>query len=267
MNFSEVEIRFLKKIKSEIVSIHKKCNGLGYLYEKKIVTPCICTKILKYISNLVYSNIPSDYWQLEFDELKVETKGAVLNFYTNIDNGINNGIGLLLHSQKKGIGKTSIACEIAKKAIIKRYGVYYQLMSVITDSIFKEKTEVLNKIQESDLIVIDEIDRLMIKENSPLTKLVDNFLRGLLPKGKSVILCSNSSLDELDKIFEISSLIKRYLIPVEIKGVDCSVEKNKNLIDKLKDKYNYTHKNILNKAEEYYKNEWKINEKEFSKIL
>jgi DNA replication protein DnaC len=267
MEMTEKELQAVLIIKKKIVLTHEKCKGVGYLKEEGKVVPCICMQILKYIKNLICSNIPKDYWQLEFGKLKVDINDTkkIKSYYDNIDNAIQNGLGLFISGEQRGIGKTSMACCIAKRAIIKRYNVYFDLMANIINNTFSDEKKIIQRLKDSDLIVIDELDKMMMRDNSPLIKQIENQLRELLPNGKSVIICTNSSLEELDKKLFIGSLLKRYLIISEIKGTDFSIEKNKSLENKLETEYNYFHKNIISAAQEFYKNESLTYEKEFNK--
>jgi hypothetical protein len=267
MKFTDKQLEKLIRIKKQIVNSHKECKGEGFIPDKEEnIIPCICQKVLRYISALVYFNIPKEYWQLDFNEISISklSRDKVINYYKNLENAIDNGVGLFISCKKKGVGKTTVACEIAKKAITLRYSVCYQLMNNIIDNMFTNTKEILERINKSDLIIIDEFEKVMMKEDSQLIKKIENFLRDLLPNGKSVIICTNDSIDNIEKKLKLKSLLQRNILSAEFDGEDYSEKKNKQLSSMLNEKYNYMHKNIVKMAELYYQNEYIANEREFN---
>jgi len=256
---SEKQIAKLKGIKQKIVLSHKQCNGEGYIYTKDhSLMHCMCMQVLGYVANLIYSNIPLDYWQLSLKNLALNEKVRIIInlYYDNFKNAIENGKGLFLASATRGVGKTSVACELAKKAITLRLEVYYDLLSNIIDNSFTDDKQIIERIKNSDVIIVDELDKIMMKENSPLKKKIDSFFRSLLPLGKTIIVCSNSTLEEIEKEMQLGSLLRRYLKIIEFEGTDYSGKKNEEIDKQIQQGYNYFHPNIVNMAKEYYKNEY-----------
>ena len=264
--YTEKEKAFLINLKEKIVKRHSTCKGTGYTDSE--MTLCECMKVFKYLKSLYYSHIPSDYWDLTFDELHVSTsyKKIVHEYIENLDNAIQKGLGIMFLGER-GIGKTSLVAEIAKAAVIKRYSVYYEIMQVIVDDRFTDSQTVTRKIKNADLVIIDELDKVLMRENSNIPKQIENMLRDILPNGKSVLICSNLNEDEVESKFNIMSLIKRYINIVHMEGEDYSEVKQKTWTDRLRNKEDhYFTKNIRVAAEEYYQNEKKSNEKEFDGI-
>lgn len=263
--FTQREISYLQTLKKKIVSNHKPCKGLGYLEE---VIPCKCMKIFNYIKELYFSKIPSDYWDLRFKDLEVDTlyKKIVGSMIDNIDSAIEQGLGLFFTGER-GIGKTSLQCEIGKKAVVERYNVYYNIAQNIIDDRFTEDQLVLKRLKTADLILIDELDKVLMREKSNIPKQIENLLRELLPNKKSIILCTNLNEEEVEERFEIISLIRRYVKIVPMKGKDYSGKKQKQWMDKLQGEMNYFSENITEMAEEFYKNEQKAFEKEFDSLF
>jgi len=263
------DIEKLEKIKSILIRKHKQCKGKGYIDFEGGIKPCICMDIFSYIIELQKSGIPQDYWELHIDTLSVHNKKReeVKYFIKYLDNAIEQGQGLFLMGEKRGVGKTSLACEIGKEAIIKRYNVYYNIMQNIVSDKFTDEHNIETRIKEADLVIIDEFDKVMMSKGSSLTKNIENFLREILPIRKSVIICSNSNIEIMDTELKLESLIKRYMQILEIKGKDYSVIKNKQLKDRLKEKVNYFSDSIKSSAKRFLANENIANEREWNKMF
>ena len=261
IELNKKDIVYLNKIKEKIVRTHKKCNGRGYIFEKETVT-CECMKILSYLIDLRKSNIPMNYWNLNLNDLKINSGyiSQVNHYIQHLDNAIDQGVGLFFSCNTRGVGKTSLACEIGKAAIKKRYYVYYDLMQNIVSDKFTNSQEIIKKIKESELVIIDELDKVAMKKESNLSIQIENFLRDILPTGKTIIMCSNMDLKEIEEKMEISSLIKRYIKIIEMEGKDYSEQKNSNLDNLLTTEFDYFSENMINSAKEHYSNQ-KIAEK------
>jgi len=264
---SQKETELIYKIKEKIVHNCKICKGQGRYIKNEIMFECQCMKNTMYILDLIKSNIPSDYWNLSLKGLKVEkdVKNEVQYYIEHIDNAIEKGIGLFFTCNTRGVGKTSLACEIAKEAIVKRYDVYYNLMQSIVSDKFTDNQEIIQKIKNSELIIIDEMDKVAMKKESNLSSQIENFLRELLSAGKTVIMCSNMSLKEIEEKIEIGSLIQRYVTIIEMEGTDYSLEKNKKLKLALDTEIDYLSENISNNANRHHKNKEAYYKKEYYK--
>ena len=266
---SQKDAETLEKIKSRLVLKHKDCKGRGYLNIEGDYQPCLCMNIFKYIIELQKSGIPQDYWELHINDLKINNtiKKEIKYFIKYLDNAVDQGQGILFTGRQRGVGKTSLACEIGKEAIIRRHKVYFTLMQNIVSDKFTSDQNINEKIKSSDLVIIDEFDKVMMSKGSSLSKGIENFLREILPIRKSIILCSNSSIDEIEKDLNIESLIRRYMQIINVEGKDFSFEKNKQLKDKLKKEVDYFSDNIKNSALQFLNNENLAYEREFDEIF
>jgi len=264
--YTEKQKLFLLNLKQKIVGNHEPCKKTGYTDDK--MTPCVCMKVFKYLKSLYYSNIPSDYWGLSFNELQIDVsyKKLAKEYIDNLDNAIEKGLGIMLLGER-GIGKTSIVTQIAKYAIIKRYEVYYEIMQNIVDDRFTDSQKIIDRIKNADLVIIDELDKVLMRENSNIPKQIENLLRDILPNGKSVLICTNLNEEDIEEKFNIMSLLKRYINIVPMMGEDYSDKKHKSWSDRLKNKEGqYLKEYIIKMAEQFYQNEKKSNEKEFNQI-
>lgn len=260
------DIKYLEEIKSKIVKPCSKCNG-GYIYNEETegAEMCECMQVLSYLSGLKVSNIPMDYWNLSLESLKVKRsyKSQVQYYVEKIDNAIEKGIGMFISCNTRGVGKTSLACEIGKAAIVKRYDVYYNIMQAIVSDNFTSNKKIIENIKNSELVIIDEIDKVGMKKDSPLALQIENFLREILPSGKAVIICSNMNIKEIEEKIEIGSLIQRYMQIVNMEGEDFSEERNKNLSKLLDSEVDYFSEIMLKNAAIYRSNKDRYYEKQY----
>ena len=251
--FDIKEIEKLEKIKNEIVSKCKvKCSGFGY-------EPggCECFQLFKYIKELYYSKIPKDYWLLELNSLDVKNiyKRFAKKYIINLDNVVENGLGMILCGVKRGIGKTSILSIIGKKAIIKGFKVFYVIAQNIIDDRFTEEQDILDRIKECDLLLVDELDKVVMKTESNIPKLLENLLRDLLPNKKPIILATNFTEEEVEERFNIISLIKRYMKIIPMDGKDFSDKLAEKWDKRLENKdVDYNDKMLKKESKKYFEN-------------
>lgn len=265
LELTKLDFKFIEELKKELIEPCKKCDG-GYIYsDKEDVKMCDCMKVVSYIAGLKRANIPMDYWELSLENLSIDPKYVDKTQYyiDRIDNAIKKGIGMFFSCSTRGVGKTSLACEIGKAAVAKRYDVYYNIMQVVVSDKFTDNQKIIDNIKKSELVIIDEIDKVAMKKESNLSFQIENFLREILPSGKAVILCSNMSLEEIEEKIKIESLIQRYMQIINMKGKDFSTEKNKNLNNLLDSKIDYFSPVMLKNAEIYRSNKDRYYEKEY----
>lgn len=264
--YSEKEFSYLMKLKEKIVHNHKKCKGVGYL---DFLQQCDCMKVFLYIKELYYSKIPMDYWNLSLEELEVENtyKKIVDDYVENLDNAISQGLGIMFCGDK-GVGKTSLMCEIAKNAIMKRYNVYYEIVQNIVEDKFNEEQPIIQRVKQSDLIIMDEFDKVIMRNESNIPRQIENLLREMLPNRKAILIGTNLDEEEIERKFQITSLTKRYIKIVYITGKDFSEKKQKLWLERLKNTdIDFFSENILNAANEFYKNENLANEREYNELI
>lgn len=264
--YSEKELSYLMKLKEKIIHSHKKCKGVGYL---EFLQPCECMKVFLYVKELFYSKIPMDYWNLSLEELIVDNtyKKIVDDYIDNIDNAMSQGLGIIF-SGDKGIGKTSLMCEIAKSAIVRRYNVYYEIVQNIIDDRFNDEQAIINRVKQSDLVLMDEFDKVIMRNESNIPKQIENLLREILPNRKAILIGTNLDEEEIERKFQITSLTKRYMKIIYVVGEDFSEKRQKDWLDRLRsDDINFFSKNILSMAEEFHRNEYLADEREYNDLI
>jgi len=214
------------ELKKEIVESCEVCGGSGYIpgSSKGKVTRCDCMIVYRYLKSLVRANIMSDYWNLSLTKMEIndEYKTIVKNYVQKMRMMRKKGNGLVFLGPN-GVGKTSSMAVIGKEAIIRNYEVRYFTLANYVEAFTKQKDEVLEDIDRSDFVLLDELDKVYQKSGSDyVLKTVDDFLRNCFNKSKSVLLATNWTKEELSENFGQStvSLLNRRCLFVIMDGQD-----------------------------------------------
>lgn len=251
----EIEER-INQVKEEIVFSHEACGGRGYHSldddTSKISRrgrPCGCMTVFKYVKELIKSNIPQDYWELDFDSLDLDklNKTVIGAYMGNLKKAKQNGLGLVFFGQN-GTGKTSSMIEIAKEGIVQLYKIQYFTLSSYVDAVLSKDAKRVEWYESGDFLLIDELDK---KAGTPaIYKLIDEFFRRMFNLNKSLIFATNWDADEMKEHLGEStySLLKRRSEFLVFQGADFSDNLQESYVKRLKRKYNYFSLPIINRA-------------------
>jgi len=250
--YSDEELRNLIKYKSKLVDSCTICNGSGYIIDDEtgLDTLCDCMMVFRYIKALVTAHIPVEYWQLRLSELTdVEKKyrDFIKRYLEHFENAINQALGVFFLGTN-GIGKTALMCEIGKFAIIKGFDVCYFTAQQYISSYHKDDTD---RYSFSQIILLDELDKAYMKEGSTFVpKVIEDFLRRVISKGKIVVAASNEDLKELTSVFGAStiSMIRRHLKIIGMQGEDRSDGMQRHWMRLLETDYDFMHPAIVRMA-------------------
>lgn len=261
MSLNERQSKRLEMIKEELVNTCTECGGTGYKSEGM----CDCMIILRYLMQLVKSNIPENYWELSLDNLKVNKgyKNLVLKMTTNIEKAVVRSLGLIFLGPN-GVGKSSLLCEIGKRAIVSKFqdSVLYITAKQFMDSQYdRQESKVndfctLDTINSSSVLLLDELDKVYIKKESDFViRTLEDFFRDSLSKGRSIITASNWTLEDIQDVFGESfvSLINRNTRIVEFSGDDYSVERQDNWLEMLERDIDYYAEDIITMSRRLHK--------------
>jgi DNA replication protein DnaC len=255
--YSSEDIKELERIKKSIMTDHS-CGGVGYIEQEGENVPCNCMKLFKYVKELYYSQIPQDYWFLTLDKLKVDGdyKGEVGDYLDHIDRAVKKGLGMLFSGPKRGIGKTSLMSIIGKVAIQNYYQPYYVLAQNIVDDRFTKDKQVMDRVAECDILLIDELDKISMGVESNIPKHLENIFREILPNKKPVIMCTNFTEEEIEDTFTFMSLLDRYVKVINMEGQDYSKKLKKKWEDRLhsSDEVDYRHKVLISESKTFFNN-------------
>lgn len=273
--YSQKEISELVSIRNSIQSLCRKCGGEGHLILGGLSKGrggggaaatwgrCECLHRFNYVSELYYSKIPREYWSISVKDSKVDKqyKQIFKHYVNNIETAIEDGLGMILSSPQRGIGKTTSMCIIGKYAIQKGYKVFYTIAQNIIDDRWTDDHKVLDRIYECDLLLIDELDKIIMAAQSNIPKQLENLLRGILPNRKATIICTNFTESEIEHKFKIVSLLKRYTNIIPMEGEDYSDELQKKWFNRLERKdFDYNSDVLKKETQTFIKNMGEGNE-------
>ncbi len=220
---SKRDQEYLKEFKKKTISKCKKCKGEDY--------DCDCYKKFRLEIKKVKANIPPKYLGITLDEIDhpdvAKAKKAVIDYIENTDKYYKQGVGLYLYGTS-GLGKTLLASIALTEALKKGYTGYFtdltQCITMLLEGWYEKdkKFNFIDKITESDFLVIDDIGR----EYSPASKLnettFDMVFRERANRMLPIIITSTKYQEELAVEYgsRILSLFHEHLLPVEFKGAD-----------------------------------------------
>jgi DNA replication protein DnaC len=184
------------------------------------------------------SNIPNKYhdadikkWEnpgLTPEEIEVNNQSFKLieSYAKNVGTMIDKGNGLYL-SGPNGVGKTYLACSIANKAAnIGKKIKYYTMNTIIQTEIRGWRDEdsalIMRGIKKSDLLIIDDLDKIYKTSTGIEKSLFDNLLRERLQANKPCIFTSNRTMTDarLDYGSHISSMLTEHCAELVLVGQD-----------------------------------------------
>jgi DNA replication protein DnaC len=207
-------------VKSKVIKNHG-CGGV-----------CIkCARIHQMIDKMVDSNIPVGYWFLTMKEFDGAPKlrEIIDQYISSIHENYMDGKSICL-AGTQGTGKTMSSICILKQALKQGFSAYYttasDILNTITDS--KRSYSMREKLQETDFIVIDELDsRFFISDSVKelFSGIYENIFRFRSHNTLPTIICTNET-DGILNIFygaaiqSINSLNHQYLKVYPVVGQD-----------------------------------------------
>lgn len=204
---------------------------------------------------LKHSNIPKDYWDLDFDDYTSDkNKAAVKQCRTYAERCRKeelHNVSLYLHGPQTS-GKTTIACAIGKEFIRQGYKVQFVLAGEFINLMMKNQgfnndplvIQRLRFLLSSDLLIIDDAfdkDKALMWSNSESKNLIiaewDTTLRRYLSNDGRVIFTSNFMLEQISSVYGRSmyELVDRNFIQIRFEETTyVKVDRKKRLEDALK---------------------------------
>ena len=160
------------------------CSGSGYSETKQSdgsihLADCACIQHISYELKMIEANIPPQYryWtfkQLDKKIIKDNRKSIeiIKNYIGDLENNIKNGNGIWFHAPP-GLAKSSLICNILKKAINKGLTPYFGRASHFISLKFRiaqndiESKNLLRHIFSSvDILAIEELDKVYLTTNA-----------------------------------------------------------------------------------------------------
>ena len=222
---------FLKKINGELKAVENT--------DKKIE---IERKGL--IKKLERSGIPLRYQLMDLKDLKVD-KGILEQANLYVNNFKPKSFYNIYLEGKQTVGKTSIACCMAKELVYKGFSCqfYYagELSNILRDyhsygKLSEEAKVKLDNLMKKDFLVLDDmfdINKDIVYKSTNLAGQWDVFLRKVLDSGMNMIVTSNTLLKNINEEYgkSIQELMDRnFHLKVNFKESikDAIITKGKN---------------------------------------
>lgn len=176
------------------------------------------------------ADIPIEYWDKSWknfqgsEKFKTRVKSEILERITDV---YTNGESFIFKGTL-GIGKTYAATVILKMAIVNNYSAFYINMSEIIDYVTRNDTEIVDKLMETDFLVIDEFDLRWVYPSEQAERLfgqtLERVLRIRFQNQLPTIICSNTVDIEtvLGDTFKesIDSLFSKFAKTIVVTGKD-----------------------------------------------
>jgi hypothetical protein len=215
------------------------CGGTGYTEKEKPdgrihLADCSCIQHISYELKMIEANIPPQYRYWTFNQLdkkiikdnkrSIET---IKKYIANLETNIADGVGLWFHSPP-GLAKSSLICNILKKAIDKGFNPYFGRASHFISMKFQiarndtEAKDLLRHIFDSiNILAIEELDKVYLttKPDSFGRELFYELLSDLYDAKIALLVSSNTIRDKCETRFPTFIQDRfRYLEDVPIFG-------------------------------------------------
>lgn len=230
------EFKKLQKIREKCAH----CNGTGYVEKKKKngsihLSDCSCIQTISYELKMIEANIPKKYRHWTFNQLdkkviKDNKKSIekIKNYINDLEDNINNGTGLWFHAPT-GLAKSSLICNILKKAIDRGFTPYFGRASHFVTLKFEvarnnaDAKDILNHIFDSvNILAIEELDKVYLSKDmeSFQRELFYELLSDLYDAKIALLVSSNKLRNEVEANFPMFIRDRfRYLEDIPLFGI------------------------------------------------
>jgi len=178
------------------------------------------------------TRIPRRFWETKYDNVPESVHGYLGNYLRALDEMVDGGEGLLLWGPN-GVGKTSVAALVAFE-LSRRGGTAYFVtaeslrIASIEKTWFDDETTVMERAQEVELLIIDDLGKEHRSESAYAERLIENLLRVRLANKRSTIITTNLPLvgnrekrvAGLNTVYSTSMLevLREATLPLEVTG-------------------------------------------------
>lgn len=230
-------LKKLEQLKAKLQEQCENCRGVGCGH---------CAARFDFYEKYASADIPMKYWDLKLSDIQAtEGVNLVRKYIKKLDEAYDSGTGLFIWG-KNGNGKTLSACSIGKAALHKGYSVRFTFLGQIIAASFDTMYDSFQrqKLQEDilnvDFLIIDDIDKAYIAENSrAVPAIIDSLFRQRVQNCRPVIITSNKQLNEIQssnsEVFSnsLTSLFKESVLSVGFIGDDKRDDLRKEAIVKF----------------------------------
>ena len=226
----EKVVYHLKKLKDEYRENCEKCSGRGCNH---------CAARFDLAERYAYAGIPIKYWDLDLGTLPENSTGLseIKMYLSKLKMAYEEGQGIFAYG-KNGNGKTLCACAIGKEAIRQGYSVRFtflgEVISAFMNTMYdgKERDRLRADILGVDFLILDDVDKAYISENSKyVNSILDTLFRTRVQNCLPVVMTANKTMKDIlasnnEEVFSKSllSLFDESLLPILFFGADKRAE-------------------------------------------
>jgi len=165
-----------------------------------------------------------------------ESVSILKRYASKINEMTKRGIGLYLCGPN-GVGKTYLVCSIANRAASAGLNVRYYTMSQIVANLINgwfddEMKKSVDDFVKSDMLIIDDVDKIYKTKTGIETNMFDNLLRQRLQSRSPCLFTSNRTMDDAKSDYgpHIYSMLSEHCAELVFVGADY----RKGMSDKIK---------------------------------
>lgn len=190
------------------------------------------------VSDLRRANVPEKFWYATLSAVPKDMgyMKKVLAYYVRMDELMEKGVGLYLHSKENQTGKTSIAVALLKRAIRLKKTAFFEEAGRLKNALtrneeFDENILLDQRIRAVDLLVIDDLGKEYRTSSGYAESTFENIIRDRIQTLKPIIITGNLTPKEIGTTYSasLSALLKGSLIPIDISGYNWSVQQEAEL--------------------------------------
>ncbi len=210
------------------------------------VYDCPCADQYLLARWLMNSGIMLNYARLGWSDLihlSDDTIAGVMDYFEHREAYISAGIGLILHGETRGTGKTMLAMLLLKQMLAEGIGVYATTFSDMIDSFAsgwqeREQSRWFSRtVRSAPVLYIDDLGR---ERNKGIGSVGENMLetvtRSRVASNQPTIITTNYSPEDIHKGYggHTMSLISERSMMVEVKGKDLRPEVRQRTLDEVR---------------------------------
>lgn len=177
-------------------------------------------------------NLPEDYWRVKIQSVSDKVRPTIENYLTRFEEMAEKGVGLILFGSA-GVGKTGIACLVAKEARKRGFTGYFTTVYELREALrarigFDEEQSVLERCREVDLLVLDGLAEEDLSELYVNLRSVQDLLAYRGSKLRVSILTTRlpRSHSKLQTFFEG---LAAHMVPLHVDGPDMRKKQSEQL--------------------------------------
>jgi DNA replication protein DnaC len=191
-------------LQDRILALIQGCKTCSAKNTKTIEQACdgLCEKcsiaVIAY-NRYFRANIPCEYWDLSMKDFSgPETLKKVYNDITADLFKVYRDGNCILLAGNNGLGKSTVVCNILKKACQKNYYVLYSTLSDIISALIDapglQSFVARKELMQVDFLVVDEFDSKYVSEGAAdlFGRTIEHIFRTRLQNKLPTLFCSNS---------------------------------------------------------------------------